>query len=219
MRVLVACEESQTICKAFRLLGHEAYSCDIQACSGGHPEWHIKDDILDHLNEGWDLMIGHPPCTYLSYAGIGYFNVKKYGQKAIERNRKWIDAINFFLVLFDAPIERICLENPRSYVAETIKYSQIIKPFYFGDPFSKPTYLWLKNLPPLQYYRADSLFSLKTCVQATDITTHINKKGILKKHSYLLHEAIKLPPSERAKIRSKTFPGIANAMAAQWGIL
>lgn len=143
LRVLVACEESQTVTKAFRAAGHEAFSCDIQSCSGGYPEWHIQDDVLNHLADGWDLMIGHPPCTYISYAGTGHWN--KPG-----RLKKRMNALIFFMALWEAPITFIALENPKSCASPVIKkYDQEIQPYYFGDNAIKTTWLWLKNLPLL----------------------------------------------------------------------
>ena len=131
MRVLVACEESQEVCKAFRALGHEAYSCDILPCSGGHPEWHIQDDVLKHLNEGWDLMIAHPPCTYLSKAGTRWLYPNHILNK--ERYQKGLEAREFFLKLLNANIPLIAVENPVPHnVFEMPKETQMIQPFYFG---------------------------------------------------------------------------------------
>jgi hypothetical protein len=204
MRVLVACEESQEVCKAFRALGHEAYSCDLQECSGGHPEWHIQDDVLNHLTEGWDMMIGFPACTYLTYAGERWFKTDQARQAKREA------AIEFFKTLYNAPIDKIALENPRGVMSKWKRESQQIQPFYFGDPYRKRTLLWLKNLPPL-------------------IFTSLNPKGIVPE-KYLIRKGPfrtggrrgvyfmdKCTGSDRAKLRSKTFPGIARAMAEQWG--
>lgn len=120
MRILIACEESQTVCKAFRELGHEAFSADIQDCSGGHKEWHRKGDVLEIINEGWDMMIGHPPCTFLSYAATSSWNNQG-------RLQKRLDALAFFAKLWEAPINKICLENPMGCASPTIaKFSQII---------------------------------------------------------------------------------------------
>lgn len=209
MRVLVACEESQIVCKAFRARGHEAYSCDIQECSGGHPEWHIQDNVLDHLNDGWDLMIAHPPCTYLSYAGTRHWNNDGRLQKRLE-------ALQFFAALWLAPIEKICIENPRGCASPTIaKYSQIIEPYYFGDSFSKPTWLWIKNLPLLQHHSTHNLFHECTHVDKGEFVEFMTAKGTIKKESKWFRQLS--PGIERAKTRSKTFPGIARAMAEQWG--
>lgn len=202
MKVLVACEESQAVTKEFRRLGHEAYSCDLQDCSGGHPEWHIQGSVLDQLNKGWDLLIGHPPCTYLSYAGTSSWN-------APGRVFKRIQALEFFATLWEAPIEKICLENPKGCASPTIaKYSQEIQPYYFGDPHLKTTWLWLKNLPLLTYQEETDLFSAAT---STGKPEPISIDCTGKKRYFT--DAI-----NRSSIaRSKTFPGIARAMAEQWG--
>jgi hypothetical protein len=142
MKVLIACEESQVVCKAFRELGHEAYSCDVLPCSGGHPEWHIQDDVLKHLNDGWDMMIAHPPCTYLAVSGARWFK---------DRIKEQSNAILFFLDMIDAPIPSICVENPISIMSTRYrKPDQIIQPWMFGCGETKATCLWLKNLPKLK---------------------------------------------------------------------
>lgn len=183
MRVLIACEESQEICKAFRIYEHEAYSCDILPCSGGHPEWHIQDDVLKHLDDGWDLMIAHPPCTHLSVSGARWFKYKSQEQ---------LEALKFVEKLMFADIPKICVENPISIISSKIrKPEQIIQPWMFGHGETKATCLWLKGLPKL-------------------IPTNIVEGREQRIH--------KLPPSKnRALLRSKTFPGIAQAMAQQWG--
>ena len=217
MRVLVACEESQTVCKAFRERGHEAYSCDIQMCSGGHPEWHICGNALEILGGGWitttdmriheiekwDLMIAHPPCTYLTVTGNSWFDVEKYGKKA---QKRWLDrceAIALFMQFALAPIERIAVENPVGII-NTIyrKPDCIVHPYYFGDDAKKKTCFWLKSLPPLRPTDIIVPTTVKTG-HGTDSPWHAFSWN--------------LPPSERAKVRSKTFPGIAKAMAEQWG--
>jgi hypothetical protein len=210
MKVLVACEESQVVTIAFRKLGHEAYSCDIQECSGNHPEWHLQQDVIPLLSQNWDLMIAHPPCTYLSYAATGSWN--KPG-----RLKKRLEALQFFAVLYEAPIERICIENPMGCASPTIaKYTQIIQPYYFGDTESKRTCLWLKNLPKLKHTKQTDMF---------DICTHVEPKIYA---YYKTGNKIGKPiygndyckfSEDRGKIRSKTFQGIANAMANQWGNL
>ncbi len=202
MRVLVACEESQRVCIAFRKLGHEAFSCDILPCSGGHPEWHIQGDVLDYLDknlfndqEGWDLMIAHPPCTYLTKAGTRWLYPK--GQMNVERFNKGIDAKEFFFKLLNCNIPMIAVENPRPQkIFQMPKETQIIQPCEFGHKVKKTTFLWLKNLPKLK---------------PTDIVEpeyYIDKKGI--RHSKITGWS--------AKKKSKTFQGIANAMALQWEI-
>lgn len=204
MKVLVACEESQRVCTAFRKRGHEAYSCDILDCSGGHPEWHIKDNVLNHLDEGWDLIIAHPPCTYLTVAGNRWFNVSKYGDAAVKRLEERTSAIRFFLDFVDAPCNKIAIENPVG-VMSTIyrKPDQIIQPYQFGHPERKATCLWLKGLSPLT----------PTNIVEPDIIRH--KSG--RTDSRLHFETLKLPKEQRSIERSKTFEGIAEAMAEQWG--
>lgn len=166
MKVLVACEESQRVCAAFRQKGHEAYSCDIQECSGGHPEWHILGDVLPILNGNtkfitqdgrphyisgkWDIIIAHPPCTYLTVTGNRWFNIEKYGKKAIKRYEQRKEAIQFFFRIVNANCDKIAIENPIGIMSTVWgKPTQIIQPFMFGEPFEKKTCLWLKNLPKL----------------------------------------------------------------------
>jgi hypothetical protein len=208
MIILLACEESQTICKAFRARGHEAYSCDIQDCSGGHPEWHIKGDaITEAYSRKYDMMIGHPPCTYLAYSGTGSWNNPG-------RLRLRLDALEFFASLWEAPIDKICLENPKGCASPTIaKYSQEIHPYYFGDSYMKTTWLWLKNLPPLEYNFKEDLFGNEATGVPKPEPIYIDRttgkqRGITDSLS---------PSADRQKIRSKTFEGIARAMAEQWG--
>lgn len=199
MRVLIACEESQEVCKAFRELGHEAFSCDILDCSGGHPEWHIKDDVLKHLDDGWDLMIAHPPCTHLSVSGARWFTS---GKKDIKLRD---DALEFVRKLMDANIERICIENPISVISSRIrKPEQIIRPFMFGENSTKGTCLWLKNLPKLN--------PTKIIIPEK----HTSKSGLVY-DKWWFNTCLISDLKERAKIRSKTFPRIAKAMADQWG--
>jgi len=212
MKVLIACEESQIVCKEFREKGHEAYSCDIQDCSGNFPEWHIKDNVFNIINDNWDIMIGHPPCTFLSFAGSGWFNVEKYGQKAILREIEKQKAIDFFLKLFNSPIKKICLENPMGYIHNVIKCNQIIQPYYFGDNDQKRTCLWLKNLPKLTYDLKDNLFFKQTSVDKPKPI--IYKDG---KKRYFTDTIRCYDADLRRKLRSKTFLGIAKAMANQWG--
>lgn len=204
MRVLVACEESQEVCKAFRARGHEAYSCDIQPCSGGHPEWHIQDDVLRHL-EGWDLIIAHPPCTYLSNAGARWLFAG--GEINQDRYRKGLMAREFFMALLDACCERIAVENPvPSSIYRLPPPTQTIQPYEFGHPWSKKTYLWLKGLPPL--VPTDIITDFKPFVSSGSYTrTHDPKyKGASRKGG-------------SARSRSRTFSGIAKAMGEQWGNL
>jgi hypothetical protein len=212
LRVLVACEESQAVCIAFRNRGHEAYSCDVLTCSGGHPEWHIQDDVLKHLDEGWDMMIAFPPCTYLTVAGACRM-YKKDGSIDFKRLYKQFDALMFIVQLMDAPIEKIAIENPIGVVSSNIREpDQIIQPYYFGDEAQKTTCLWLKNLPLLYHNAEPNLFE--------EVVTHVGRGEFMidketgRKRSKWLH--IMGPSPERAKLRSKTFPGIAQAMASQW---
>lgn len=196
LKVLVACEESQTVCKAFRAKGHEAYSCDILPCSGGHPEWHIQDDVLNHL-KGWDLIIAHPPCTFLSVSGIHWNN----------RGRGWEEtdkALDFVRGIFAAPVDKLCLENPVSIISSRIrKPDQIIQPYQFGHDASKKTCLWLKGLPPLE----------PTEYVPPRVVNGKNRWG-----NQTDSGQNKLGPSEtRAQQRSTTYQGIAEAMADQWG--
>jgi len=198
LRVLIACEESQVVCRAFRAKGHEAYSCDIQECSGGHPEWHIRGDVFEHLNKMrmkyYDLIIAHPDCTYIANSGVrwlynddGYFNHTRY--------RKMEDACHFFN-RFKYWSRKVAIENPiphKHAVAYIGKYNQLIQPWQFGHTTSKATCLWLKNLPPLIY------------------------TGIIPKEQRTQEIWRMAPGPDRKKNRSRTFQGIANAMANQWG--
>lgn len=211
MRILIACEESQAVCKEFRRLGHEAYSCDIQECSGGHPEWHYQQDIFEVINMGWDMMIAFPPCTYLTVTGNKWMK-PEYKDRFPTRHQDRKDAIQFFMALANAPIDRIAIENPIGIMSsEWRKPNQIIQPFYFGDKSRKSTCLWLKNLPKLIYSEENNLFEEKTSVEP-DIYHFKNGKGSCSRdYMYALKQG-----KDRAKIRSKTFPGIATAMAEQW---
>ena len=205
MRVLVACEESQEVCKAFRELGHEAYSCDIQECSGGHPEWHFQQDVIPLLEEAWDLIIAHPPCTFLTVTGNRWFNVEMYGDRAIQRQKDREKAVEFFMQFVNAKCDKIAIENPIGYMSTAYKKpTQIIHPYMFGDPARKATCLWLKGLPKL----------IPTNMVEPIIIHYQNGKGT---DNPWHMETMKLPPKERSKARSKTFPGIAKAMAEQWG--
>ena len=207
MKILIACEESQAVCKEFRLLGHEAYSCDIQDCSGDKPQWHIKADVIDQLNKGWDMMISFPPCTHLAVSGARHFT-----KKIADGRQK--ESIDFFMKFVNAPINKIVIENPIGIMSKLYrKPDQIIHPYYFGDPFSKSTCLWLKNVPKLVHQKENNLFYEKTHTQKGDFKEWIDKKsGKLKRQAMWYYEAF-----ADGKTRSKTFPGIAKAMADQWG--
>jgi len=217
MKVLIACEESQIVCKAFRKLGHEAFSCDIQSCSGGHPEWHIQGDVLDIIGNGdkrivlqsgdeidvqsWDLMIAHPPCTYIARAGTRWLYPKhKLNQ---ERYLKGLAAKEFMLKLLNADIPLIAVENPVPHkVFNLPKETQVIQPSYFGHDVQKTTYLWLKGLPKLQ-----STNSLLKCISPKFVR---DSKGI--RHSKWFMDC----GFNAGKEKSKTFLGVAEAMATQW---
>lgn len=223
MNVLIACEESQTVCKAFRERGHHAFSCDIQEPSGGHPEWHILGDALKAIQGGqivtmdgvphdiakWDLLIAHPPCTYLTNTGNRWFNIERYGEKARKRHQDRKEAVNFFMAFVNADCDRIAIENPIGYMSTAYrKADQIIQPYQFGYPARKATCLWLKRLPKLK---------------PTEIVEYKLKIG---NYSDGLAAAwaedengkiLRWNDPETARQRSKTVPGIARAMAEQWG--
>jgi len=206
MRILIACEESQIVTKEFRLMGHEAYSCDILPTSGANPEWHLQQNVIPLLKEKWDMMIAHPPCTYLSNAGNRWFNELKYGNKAKERKKLRLEAFNFAMLLINADISEIALENPVGWINSHYRKSdQIIHPYFFGDFESKRTCLWLKNLPLL----------VSTKIVSPKIYGYY-KKG--KKKGKPIYWCDYLQCSkDRGRIRSKTFIGMAKAMAIQWG--
>ena len=219
MNVLVACEESQAVCTEFRKLGHNAFSCDIVPCSGGHLEWHIMQDVLPLLNgncmfttmndelhviEDWDLIIAFPPCTYLTVTGNRWFNVERYGFDAINRQKQREHAIAFFMAFLKSNCKHLAIENPVGIMSTVYaKPTQIIQPYMFGEPFEKKTCLWLRNLPGLE---------------PTEIVTPppriVFKSG--KSWPAWYYNVPTKDPVERAKLRSKTFPGIARAMAEQW---
>lgn len=223
MKVLVACEESQTVCMAFRARGHEAYSCDIKAPSGGFFEWHILGDAVRAMKGGrvvtmdgeehdigrWDLMIAHPPCTYLTSAGTRHYSLRmNKAEEVIERMKKREAAIVFFMECVGAPIDRIAIENPLGRMNSVYRHAdQIVHPYYFAKDENdaanyekKRTCLWLKNLPPLTYNapKPPAPRGYDTKGRAIYWEGFVNGK-------------------ERATVRSRTFPGIAAAMAEQWG--
>lgn len=203
MKILIACEESQTVCKSFRALGHEAYSCDLLPCSGGHPEWHLQCDVFTIIEQGWDMMIAHPECTRLTVAANKYYK-PEYSHRfpTIHEDRE--KAVDFFMRIANAPIEKIAIENPIGIMSTRWKKpSQVIQPYQFGDPERKGTCLWLKNLPNL----------IPTNIVEPKIIRHASGRTDSKLH----FETLKLPKEERRKARSKTFEGIAKAMAEQWG--
>jgi len=206
MKILIACEESQTITKKYRELGNEAYSCDLLDCSGGKPEWHIKGDAIEEAYSGkYDMMIAHPPCTYLAVSGARWM-YNKDGSVNQERLSNQNKALEFVKKLMDAPIDKIAIENPISVISSKIrKPDQIVHPYWFGDKASKSTCFWLKNLPLL-------------------IATNMVGKGEKiyyksgKSHPKWYAEALSKSktPEERRKLRSKTFEGMAKAISEQW---
>lgn len=203
MRVLVACEESQEVCKAFRLNGHEAFSCDIQECSGGLPEFHLQMDCLDAINiNKWDLMIAHPPCTYFSRcAGRWLYNEDRLIHTRV--------AFEFLMKLWNCGIPKIAIENPPGWLCTNWrKPSQKIHPWYFGDPEMKETCLWLKNLPKLSGLMEVAMNPSK--FHPIPMSSRMGSDGKIKNKYFVTRMT-------NAKDRSKTFPGIAKAMAEQWG--
>lgn len=202
MKILVACEESQEVTKVFRKLGHEAYSCDIQPCSGGHPEWHIIGDVKELLKKQWDMIIAHPPCTYMSNAGA----CRMYPTKGIidtERLKKGLEAKEFFMMFYNHPCEKIVIENPRPLkVIGLPAPTQIIQPYEYGEPFSKLTMLWLKGVEPLK--PTNILEEYRPFIESGTSRNKGKTKGV----NY----------PKGSKARSKTFNGIAVAMGMQWGV-
>lgn len=205
LKVLIACEESQSVTKEMRSLGLEAFSCDILPPSGGHPEWHLQQDIIPLLEEDWDLIIAFPPCTYLTVTGNRWFNIEKYGEKAIQRHKDKEDAVNFFMLFANNKCPKIAIENPVGVMSSIWrKPDQIINPYQFGDPFEKKTCLWLKGLP---------LLIPTNIVEPPKRIQYESGKSMPGWYA----EAWRLPKEERARLRSKTFPGIAKCMAKTWG--
>jgi hypothetical protein len=250
MNVLVACEESQAVCKEFRRLGHNAFSCDIIECSGGHPEWHIMQDVLPLLNPSqipifdgnttikgiefktcdgkehfinnkWDMIIAFPPCTHLAVSGAAHFEKKRE-----DGRQRW--GIDFFCQFLNSDCDRISIENPIGIISGDYipkwfpdlaekynlprKPTQVIHPWMFGDNYSKSTCLWLKGLKPLVPQITEQ--------PELEWKEWVDKKtGRKKRQPLWFYLALRnsKTPEERAKIRSKTFPGIAKAMAEQWG--
>ena len=209
MRILVACEESQAITKEFRKLGHEAFSCDLLPCSGGHPEWHYQQDVFEVIDKGWDMMIAHPPCTFLAVSGARWL-YNKDGSMNEDRWKKQAEALEFVQKLMDAPIDKIAIENPISVISSQIrKPDQIVHPWMFGDKASKSTCFWLKNLP---------LLEPTNIVEKGEFVEFTSKKGVKKKQPKWYFDALKnaKTPAERRTLRSKTFQGMAKAIANQW---
>ena len=231
MNVLVACEESQRVCTAFREKGHNAFSCDILPCSGGHPEWHIQGDVLNVLNPrwncdkygtetdgiifstcdgvchyiagSWDLIIAHPPCTYLTLAGNKWFK-PEFADRFPDRQKQRKEAVDFFMAIANADCDKIAIENPVGVMSgQWRKPDQYIEPYMFGDPEKKKTGLWLKGLP-----------LLKPTNIVEPVIIHC-KSGANEPRWHM--ETMSLPKEERSRVRSQTFLGIARAFSDQWG--
>jgi hypothetical protein len=204
--ILVACEESQALTKEFRSLGLEAYSCDIQPCSGGCPDWHIEGDAIQEAYSGkYIAMIAFPPCTHLAVSGAAWFEQKR-------KDGRQQEGIDFFMKIINAPIKHIAVENPIGIMSKIYKKpTQVIQPYYFGDKAQKTTCLWLKNLPMLYHNDKPNLFDQNV--------THVKPDGNViygnKMYSWAANKWYK-NAEERSRERSKTFPGIAKAMAQQW---
>lgn len=231
LNILVACEESQAVCKEFRKLGHNAFSCDLLPCSGGHPEWHFHQDVLEVIaNKGgvlqngefcfidgnWDLMVAHPPCTYLAVSGAKWYYNPEDKDLPVEKRRphpKFPNrakdkelAKDFFLALANADIPYIAIENPIGIMnTQWRKPDQTVHPYHFGDSAAKATCLWLKNLPPLEYTNV---------VDKGEYITLSSGKRMAKWYSDALTKS--KTPEERRNLRSKTFIGFAKAVADQW---
>ena len=219
MNVLVACEESQRVCIAFRERGHNAFSCDIEPCSGGHPEWHIMQDVLplldgrcsfktmdgtEHSIDGkWDLIIAHPPCTYLTLAGNKWFK-PEFSDRFPDRKKQRKEAVDFFMAIANADCDKIAIENPVGVMSsQWRKPDQYIEPYMFGDPEKKKTGLWLKGLPLLKPTNIVEPVIIHCKSGANEPRWHMG--------------TMHLPKAERSRLRSQTFIGIAKAMAEQWG--
>ena len=205
MKILVACEESQAVTKELRVLGYEAYSCDLLPCSGGHPEWHLQIDVFEVIGNGtqWDMMIAFPPCTDLAVSGARHFE-RKIADGSQQRS------IDFFMKLVNAPIDKIAIENPIGIMSGKYrKPDQIIQPLQFGDKAQKSTCLWLKNLPKLEP---------TDIVEKGEFFEFTSKKGEKKRMPMWYYKALQeaKTPEQRRTLRSKTFQGIAKAMATQW---
>lgn len=201
MRILLACEESQSVTIEMRRLGHEAFSCDLLPCSGNHPEWHLQQDVTELLKQKWDLIIAFPPCTHLAVSGARHFPEK------IADGRQQ-SAIDFFMMFVNSDCDRIAIENPIGIMSKKYrKPDQIIQPWQFGDKFQKSTCIWIKGLPKL---------IPSNIVDKGEFIEFISRKGVKKRQPKWYADALGLPKEERARLRSKTFPGIAKAMAEQW---
>jgi hypothetical protein len=216
-RILVACEESQATTKAFRKLGHEAFSCDLLSCSGGHPEWHYQQDVFEVIDKGWDLMIAHPPCTFLTGSGVQWlsnpedrdlpFEKRRPHPKYPNRRQDMLDSVEFVKALYNSNINYIAIENPVGLLSSKWKKpDQIVQPYMFGDEATKTTCLWIKNLP---------LLLPTNIVGKGERTVFASGKSHPKWYADALKNA--KTKEERQTLRSKTFEGMANAFAEQWG--
>lgn len=220
-RVLIACEESQAITKEFRALGYEAFSCDLLPCSGGHPEWHIQGDVFKIINDGWDLMIAHPPCTFLSASGAGWLyhpddkdlptQARRPHPKYPNRIQDRDEAVEFVKKIYESDIPHIAIENPiGSLSSQWRKPDQIVHPWMFGDEANKATCFWLKGLPTLV---PTDVVGKGEFFEWVD-----GKSGKLKRQPMWYYKALSeaKTPAERRTLRSKTFQGMAKAIAKQW---
>lgn len=202
MKILVACEESQAVTIAFRNKGHDAYSCDIEPCSGGHPEWHLQQDVLPLLEQEWDMVIAFPPCTHLAVSGARYFEQKR-------KDGRQQQGIDFFMMFANCKCPKIAIENPIGIMSSKYrKPDQIIQPYEFGHPESKKTCLWLKGLPPLM---ATNIIHKPECGHWNNQTQDGQNKIVVD------GKWISFNDKRTAHLRSKTYQGIADAMAEQWG--
>jgi len=212
MKILLACEESQAVTIKMREKGHAAFSCDILPCSGGHPEWHLQQDVTEILKQDWDMIIAFPPCTYLTNAGTRHFSRRiNPEEKVLAREEKRREAFDFFMIFANADCDKVAIENPVGWVnSQWRKPDQIIHPYYFGDNAKKRTCLWLKGAP-----------KLKPTNMLPEPEPHYICKGELCKGKKIgwteAMRGISGGQAERAKARSKTFEGISQAMADQWG--
>lgn len=202
IRVLIACEESQTVTKEFRALGHEAFSCDIEPCSGGHSDWHFQQDVSELLKQRWDIVIGHPPCTRLTVTANKWYK-PEYSHRFPNIHQEREDAVKFFMLFTEANSDFIAIENPVGIMSTRYKKpTQIVQPYMFGEPHKKTTCLWLKGLPKLQ----------PTNIVEPEIIQY-NGKNYPK---WMYEDLNGVEKKERQRRRSVTFPGFAKAMATQW---
>jgi hypothetical protein len=217
MKILIGCEESQIITKEFRKLGFEAYSCDLLPCSGGHPEWHYQCDIMEIINNGWDLAIFHPPCTFLAGSSVQWLSHPEYKHLPFEERRShskypnrredMYNSMDFVKGLYNSPIKHVAIENPVGLLnSKWRKPDQIIQPYMFGDEATKTTCLWLKNLPLLEPTKV---------VGKGERTVYSSGKSFPKWYAEIKDKA--KTKEERQRLRSKTFPRIAEAIAKQYG--